>query len=105
MQPLNDLPGYLWAIELVGVTGIAATPCVLLYTGSRRTGAGRAQATLLATAAAVVLGGWFAASAVIAAAGGYQTRLAEGVPWLPIVTLGFLAALIAFGRIPAVARA
>ena len=105
MQPLNDLPAYLWAIEFVGVAGIAAASCLVLYTGAIRAGAGRRRATLLAGGAAVVLGGWFSASAVIAANGGYQNQLGHGVPWLPVAAVGFLGALIALGRIPAVTRA
>lgn len=105
MQPLNNLPAYLWAIELVAVAGIAAATCLVLYTGAIRTGASRRRATLLASGAAVVLGGWFSASAVIAAHGGYQNQLGHGVPWLPVAVVGFLGALLALGRIPAVRRA
>ena len=105
MQHQNDLPVYLWVIELAAVAGIAAATCLVLYTGAIRTGAGHRRATLLAGGAAVVLGGWFSASAVIAANGGYQNQLGHGVPWLPIAVLGFLGALIALGRIPAVTRA
>ena len=105
MPPLHDLPASLWVIELVGITGIAATPVYLLYTGALRSGAGRRRAALLAAAAAVLLGGWFAASAVIAAHGGYENQLGHRVPWLPVAVLGFLAARLALGRIPAVTRA
>ena len=105
MHDLNDLPVDLWVIEFAAVAGIAAATCLVLYIGAVRAGAGRRRAALLASGAAVVLGGWFSASTVIAGNGGYQNQLGHGVPWLPITVLGFLGALIALGRIPAVTRA
>ncbi len=101
---MYDLPGYLWAITIAGITGIGATTCVALYGGALRAGLGRRRAALLAGAAAVLLGGWLTASAVIAANGWYSTRLGQ-VPWMPIAVIGFLGVLLALGRIPMVARA
>ena len=52
-----------------------------------------------------MLGGWFTASAVIAGHGWYDTRLGQGVPWLPVAVAGFFGTLLALRRIPVVARA
>jgi hypothetical protein len=102
---MYDPPGYLWAITIVCVAGIPAATCVVLYGGAVRSGLSRTRAALLAGGAAAVLGGWFAASAVIADHGWYHTRLGHGVPWMPVVVVGFLGLLLALGRIPVVARA
>ncbi|MGD0556884.1 MAG: hypothetical protein ABSA93_18140 [Streptosporangiaceae bacterium] len=101
---MYDPPGYLWTITLAGVIAIPAATCVVLYGGAVRSGLGRKRAAVLAGGAAVVLGGWFTASAVIAAHGWYHARLGHGVPWLPVVVLGFLGLLLALRRIPVVAR-
>lgn len=98
---MYDPPGYLWAITLAGVIGIAVATCAVLYGGAVRAGLGRRHAALLAGAAAVVLGGWYTASAAIAAQGGYDQQ----TPWLPVAFAGFLALLLALRRIPAVTRA
>jgi hypothetical protein len=101
---MYDPPGYLWAIIIVGVAAIAASTCVVLYTGAERAGLGRRRAGLLGGGAAVIFGGWLAASAVIADHGWYDKTLAQG-PWLPVAVAGFLGALLALSRIPTVKRA
>ncbi len=102
---MYDPPGYLWAIIIAGITAIPAATCAVLYGGAVRAGQGRRSAALLAGGAAVVLGGWFTASAVIAGHGWYHARLGHGVPWMPVVVVGFLAALLVLRRIPVVSRA
>jgi hypothetical protein len=101
---MYDPPGYLWAIIIGGVAAIAASTCVVLYTGAERAGLGRGRAGLLAGGAAVLFGGWLAASAVIADHGWYDKTLAQG-PWLPVAVAGFVGVLLALSRIPAVKRA
>jgi hypothetical protein len=101
---MYDPPSYLWAIIIVGVAAIAASTCVVLYTGAERAGLGRRRAGLLAGGAAVIFGGWLAASAVIADRGWYDKTLAQG-PWLPVAVAGFLGVLLALSRIPTVKRA
>ena len=98
-------PGYLWAMTIAGIIAILAATCVVLYGGAMRADLGRRRAALLAAGAGAVLGGWFTASAVIAGHGWYHTRLGHGVPWMPVVVVGFLGLLLALGRIPVVARA
>jgi hypothetical protein len=102
---MYDPPGYLWAITIAGITAMPTATCVVLYGGAARAGLGRVRAALLAGGAAVLFTGWFTASAVIAGHGGYHARLGHGVPWLPVAAAGFLGALLALRRIPAVARA
>jgi len=97
-------PWYVWVICLVGVTGVPAATCLVLYRGARGAGSSRARAALLAVAAGAILGGWLAASAVIAARGHYQGTLG-GPPWLGIAAGGALIALLAMSRVPAVVRA
>jgi hypothetical protein len=95
----------MWALTLAGTTGMLAVTCVVLYGGAERAGLGRGRAALLAGATAVVLGGWFAASTAIAAAGAYHTQLGKQLPWLAIVPVSVLVALLATSRTPTVARA
>jgi hypothetical protein len=102
---MYDPPAYLWAITIAGTAAIAATSCLVLYGGAERAGLGLRRAGLLAGAAAIVIGCWFTASALIAGYGGYHTQLGHQVPWLPVAAAGFLGALLALSRIPAVARA
>ena len=102
---MYDPPGYIWAITIAGVAGTLAATGAVLYGGAIRAGLGRRRAALLASGAAIVFGGWFAASAVIAGHGWYHTRLGHGVPWMPVVVVGFLGLLLALRRIPVVARA
>ncbi|HEX3790363.1 MAG TPA: hypothetical protein VHW44_21030 [Pseudonocardiaceae bacterium] len=102
---MDNLPVYLWAITIAGVAAIAVTACVVLYGGARRAALDRQRAALLTGGAAVLSGCWFTASGVIAGHGGYQARLGNQVPWLPIVAVGFFGILLALSRIPLVARA
>jgi hypothetical protein len=104
MTAMYDPPAYLWVLTLIGVIGVPALTCVVLYRGVLRAGLGRGRAALLGGAAVVVLGGWVVASAVIANAGSYRMGL-SGLPWLPIATTTVLVALLAASRLPAVARA
>jgi hypothetical protein len=105
MDAMYDSPGYLSALTLAGTIGILALTCVVLYGGAQRAGLGRRRAALLGGGAGVVLGGWFAASTAIAAAGSYHTQLGKGLPWMAIVPVSVLVALLAASRIPTVARA
>jgi hypothetical protein len=105
MTAMYDPPAYLWALTLVGVIGIPALTCVVLYRGAQRANLGRGRAALLGGAAVVVLGGWLAASAAIAAAGSYHTQLGKQPPWLPIATVTALVVLLAASQLPAVAQA
>jgi hypothetical protein len=102
---MYDPPVYLWAITIAEITAIPAVTCLVLYGGAKRAGLSRGRAALLAGGAALVLGGWFTASAVIAGHGWYHARLGHQVPWMPVVVVGFLTALLALSRIPVVARA
>jgi hypothetical protein len=100
---MYEPPAYLSAMIIGGIAAIAAATCVALYGGAVRAGGGRRRAALFAGSAAVLLGGWLGTSAVIAGHGWYDTRLHQ-VPWLAVAAVAFLAALLALGRIPVVAR-
>jgi hypothetical protein len=102
---MYDPPGYVWALTLVGVIGIPALTCVVLYRGARRADLERGRAALLGGAAVVVLGGWLAVSAAIAGTGSYHTQLGKQPPWLPITVVAVLVALLAASRLPTLARA
>ena len=97
---MYDPPAYLWAITIAGPTAVAALTCIVLYAGALRAGLSRRRAVLLAGAAAVLFGGWLTASSVIAGHGWYRT-----LPWFPVAAAGYLVALLALRRIPAVTRA
>src|SRR5437660_1011986 len=101
---MYDPPACIWVITIAGPTATAAAACVAFYGGAVRTGLGRGRGALLAGAAAVLLGAWFTATMVIAGNGWYDTRPSQ-MPWLAIAMAGSLGTLLAFGRIPVVARA
>jgi hypothetical protein len=100
-----DAPAYIWAITIAEITAFPLATSVVLFGGARRAGLGRRRAALIAIASAVVFGSWFTTSGVIAGHAGYRTQLGHGVPWLPVVVVGFLATLLALSRIPSVSRA
>lgn len=103
---MPELPVYLWLITLAGVTGTAATTCVVLYQGAIRAGQSRRHASLLAVVAAVLLGGWLAASAVFAASGGYRVDPGgRQIPWLPTAVVIFTGGQLALTLVPSVRRA
>lgn len=102
---MYDPPGYLGALTLIGMIGIPALTCVVLYRGALRSGLGRGRAALLGGAAVVVLGGWLAASTAIAATGAYHTQLGKQPPWLPIAAVAALITLLGASRLPVVTRA
>ena len=102
---MSSLPPLLSVITVVGVTGMLATTCVVLYGGAVKSGLGRGRSALLASVSAVLLGGWFALSAAIAAGGGYRAQLGHQIPWMPVVVVGFLVTLLALARAPVAARA
>ena len=42
-----QLPAYLWAITIAGITGIFVAACAVLFDGAERDGLGRRRAILL----------------------------------------------------------
>lgn len=101
---MYDLPTYVWALVLIGVIGIPATTCIVLYQGAVATGLGRRAASAVAAVAAIVLGSWLVVSGLLARAGVYREDPGEAVPWLLILVVGFLIVLLLFTRIPLVSR-
>lgn len=101
---MYDLPSYVWALVLVGVIGIPATTCAMLYRGAVAAGIGRRAAGAVTAAMAIGSGGWIVVSAVLAHARVYDQAPGAGVPWLVVVFAGGLLALLLAARIPIVAR-
>jgi len=101
---MYDLPGYVWAVTLVGVLGIPALTCLVLYRGAHRAGLGQRSAVLVASGAAAILGSWLVVSSVLANQGMYHSTADQGRPWLAVAAVGMLAVLLASTRIPLVAR-
>jgi hypothetical protein len=99
-----DLPSYVWALVLIGVIGIPATTCIMLYRGAIAAGLSRRTATGVAGGGAVVLGGWLLASALAARAGVYHQASGQAAPWFGVASAGTLIGLLAATRIPLVAR-
>jgi hypothetical protein len=99
-----DLPSYVWALVLIGVIGILATTCLVLYRGAIAAGLGRRTATTVAATAAAVLGGWLAASGLLARADVYHQASGQAAPWFGAAVAGTLLALLAATRIPLMAR-
>jgi hypothetical protein len=89
---------------LIGVIGIPATTCVVLYRGAVSAGLSRGTATAVAVVAAAVLGGWLVASGLLARASVYHQDSGQAAPWFGVAFAGTLLALLLATRIPVVAR-
>jgi hypothetical protein len=100
----SHLPAYVWALVSVGVAGIPAITCAVLYRGALAAGSGRRVAGALAATAGAGLGGWLVASALLARAGVYRQDPAATRFWIPVALFGALVAMLLATRIPAVAR-
>jgi hypothetical protein len=99
-----DLPSYVWALVLVGVIGIPAATCAVLYRGALAAGVGRRAATTVTATTAAVLGGWLVVSGLLARAGVYSLDQGYSVPWFLVAVVGTLIALLLATRIPLVSR-
>jgi hypothetical protein len=99
-----DLPSYIWALVVIGVIGIPAITCVMLYRGAIAAGLGRRTATTVAVLAASVLGGWLLASGLLARADVYHQASGQAAPWFGVAFAGTLLALLAATRIPPMPR-
>lgn len=99
-----DLPGYVWALVLVGTVGIPGLTCVVLYRGAVVAGLRRRTAWLVAGVTAVVWAGWITVSAVLADGGAYRQSSAAAVPWIGVVAVVSAAVAVLATRIPVVAR-
>jgi hypothetical protein len=102
---MNHLPAYLWVLTYAEITGIAVATAYALYRGARAAGLGNRVSTRIGLGAALLFGGWLAVSSVVAGGGSYRSRLGHGVPWLPLVVLGFFVLLLALTRVPLIDRA
>lgn len=101
---MYELPGYVWALVLIGVIGIPVATSTVLYRGAVRARLSRGRGVAIVAGSAIVFGGWLALSALLAAAGVYRQQPTQTTPWLGLAFFGVLAALLASTRIPPVAR-
>ena len=101
---MYGLPSYVWALVLIGVIGIPAITCLMLYRGAITAGLGRRTATMVTVVAATGLGGWLLASGLVARAGAYHQASGQAAPWFGVAVAGTLLVLLAATRIPVVAR-
>jgi hypothetical protein len=101
---MYDLPAYVWALVLIGVIGIPAITCLMLYRGALAADLGRRTATMVTGVAAAGLGGWLLASGLLARAGAYHQSSGQAAPWFGVAVAGTLLGLLAATRIPGAAR-
>ncbi len=101
---MYDLPSYVWVLVLIGVLGIPATTCVMLYRGAIAAGLSRRTAATVAGVAAAVLGGWLLASGLLARADVYHQPSGQAAPWFGVAFAGVLLVLLAATRIPPMPR-
>jgi hypothetical protein len=99
-----DLPSYVWALVLIGVIGIPAITCLMLYRGAIAARLGRHTATTVTVVAATALGGWLLASGLLARAGVYHQPSGQSTPWFGVAFAATLLGLLAATRIPLMAR-
>jgi hypothetical protein len=101
---MDDLPGYIWPLILIGVVGIPVGTAVALRRGAIAVGLDRRTGTAVAVTTVAFLGAWLVASALLARAGLYRQDPAVATPWLPVALLGILAACLLATRIPVMSR-
>ena len=101
---MYDLPSYVWALTLIGVIGILATTCLMLYRGAITAGLSRRTATAVAGTAAAVLGGWLLVSGLLARADVYHQASGQAAPWFGVAVAATLLGLLAATRLPLMAR-
>jgi hypothetical protein len=101
---MYDLPSYVWALVLIGAIGISATTSLMLYRGALTAGLTRRTATTVTATAAAGLGGWILASGLLARAGTYHQEAGHFRPWIGLAFAGYLTALLAATRLPAMTR-
>lgn len=101
---MSTLPGYVWAMALIGLIGTIASICVMLWAGALGAGLGRRVAARMAGGVAICWNGWVLVSAVLARADVYRFEPTKPVPLLPFALMGALVAALLFTRVPAVSR-
>ena len=101
---MYELPSYVWALVLIGVIGIPAITCLMLYRGAITAGLSRRTTTMVTAVAAAGLGGWLMASGLLARAGVYHQASGQAAPWFGAAFAGILLGLLTATRIPVVAR-
>jgi hypothetical protein len=101
---VSTLPGYVWAMALIGLIGTIASICVMLWAGALGAGLGRRVAARMAGGVAICWNGWVLVSAVLARADVYRFEPTKPVPLLPFALMGALVAALLFTRVPAVSR-
>jgi hypothetical protein len=98
------LPGYVWALVLVGALGIPTATCLALYRGAVAAGLGRRTAYTVAGSAGAIWAVWLLGSGLLAAADVYRQSSVAARPWIAVATAGTLVATLLATRIPVVAR-
>jgi hypothetical protein len=101
---MSTLPGYVWAMALIGLIGTIASIGVMLWAGALGAGLGRRVAARMAGGVAICWSGWVLVSAVLARADVYRFEPTKPVPLLPFALMGALVAALLFTRVPAVSR-
>lgn len=101
---MYDLPGYVWALVLIGVIGIPAATCAALYSGAVAAGLGRRTAARVVVAAGAVWGGWLLVGGLLASAGAFRRDPDAVRPWLALAFVGALTTALLATRIPIVSR-
>lgn len=101
---METLPSYVWALVLIGVIGIPAITCAVLYRGAIATGSARGRAGMVAAGAGAAWGGWLVVAGLLAAAGAFRQEPNVNRPWIAVAAGGALVAALLATRIPAVTR-
>lgn len=61
---MYGMPVSVWTLELIGVIGILATTCIVLYRSALVAGVDRRAAVIVSAVAASGFGGWLVVSAL-----------------------------------------
>lgn len=98
---MTSLPGFFFVLVAVPVLGIPAAALVVVYSGARANGTSLRTATATVTASALVAVGWMIALGWGSAAGVFSRMTVA----MPIAAALWLAIVLAWSRVPVVARA
>lgn len=102
---MSTLPGYVWAMVMIGLIGTIASICVMLWAGAVGAGLPRRVAARMAGGVVICWSGWVLVSAVLARADVYRFEPTKPLPLLLLALMGALVAALLFTRVPPVSRA
>lgn len=101
---MYHLPLYVWALVLIGATGIPVVTCMVLYQGAIAADLGPRTAARVASVFGVGWAAWTLVSGLLADSGAFRQDPVAAAPWFGLAFVGALAVPLLCTRIPVVAK-